>query len=288
MSYKPPSNDVWTPNPEPRISDKAPPWEKGDVWTPGQPAEVEEPGTAEPEPVDPQGGLVKAWSVSVLDNFEKCPYMVFLKRVKKAAEPEPEPNNPLERGIKIHKLAEEYVKGEISEEVPTELERYKAGFKRLRAKFADAMVEAEDDWAFTVDWEPVKWMDKNVWARMKLDALEWEDEHSAIMIDYKTGKKFGNEMKHNRAGLTYAVSAFMRYPDLEYITTQFWYLDKNDPPLTNTYQRNNLSIILNRVNERAIKLTSCLDFKPNPSTSNCKFCPYSTKGSGVCEWSADI
>jgi PD-(D/E)XK nuclease superfamily len=279
MNWKPPAENTWTPKaPVPESETpvaEAKPWENKQVWVPGQPA----PAPAEPEPVDPQGGAVRAWSASQLDNFERCPHAVFLAKVKKIPQ---ESGAAAERGTMIHDLAEHYVDGTISE-MPEELKQYERDFDRLREGYANATVTVEEDWGFNLNWDITGWMAQDVWARMKLDACEREDETSAKVIDYKTGRKWGNEIKHNRQAMIYGVGAFMRYPDVEFITTEFWYLDQKDGPLINHYARNRLPIILPGIEKRAIKLTSCTDFKPKPSRDACKWCSYAKDGS--CEWS---
>ena len=42
----------------------------------------------------------------------------------------------------------------------------------------------------------------------KLDAYVKEDDTSARVIDYKTGKRFGNEIGHSQQCLLYAIAAF--------------------------------------------------------------------------------
>ena len=57
------------------------------------------------------------------------------------------------------------------------------------------------------------------------DAIVLPNEHSAIVIDYKSGKRFGNEVKHAEQTQLYALNAVLRYPELEEVTTELWYLD---------------------------------------------------------------
>lgn len=307
MSWTPPENGkTWTPpgkvaDPEPHTTD-LPPWERsGKVWeAPGKTEEpkqnpmpwerggkVWDPKTAKvshetqelrKEQSDPQGGLVKAWSASALDKFDNCPYAVFLNKVKKIPE---ESSAAADRGTEIHSLAEQYIEGTLGD-LPEELERYAGGFKRLREGFAEGKVIVEQDWGFDVKWAITGWTAPDIWGRMKLDAFEREDETSAKVIDFKTGRKFGNEVKHNRQAMIYAVGAFMRFPELEFITTEFWYLDQNDAPLVNHYTRRNLKILRPRIEERAIRMTSCQDFRPKPGRDSCRWCTY--KKTGDCEW----
>jgi len=255
---------------------------EGAIWTPGQPtAPVPEPITLVNTKYsdEPQGGLVKAWSASTLDKFENCPYSVFLSKVKKIPEVA---GTAADRGTAIHTLAETFVKSEI-EELPTELRRYENQFNKLRNEYTIGNVSVEQDWAFDFLWQAVGWADPQTWARMKLDACHLEDDTSARVIDFKTGKKWGNEIKHNRQASIYALGAFYRYSNIEFVTTEFWYLDQPDAPTLNHYNRTQIRIIGPRIEARAIKLTSCIDFSPKPSESACRWCSYATDES--CEWS---
>ena len=243
-------------------------------WNPSIIKTVEAPTEIE---FDAQGGPVKAWSASALDIFEKCRYHTYLKRVKRIAEPSGE---AADRGSMIHDLAEHYVDGSLGE-LPEQLEKFEKAFKSLREQYIAGKVELEEDWGFDINWQPCGWMDKKVWARIKLDVFVHEDETSAKVIDHKTGRKFGNEIKHNQQAMIYAIAAFMRYPDLEYIETEFWYLDKGEY-LRNHYTRKQLPILMPRLEKRAIAMTCCTDFPPKPSATACKWCHYNK--SGDCDW----
>ena len=227
------------------------------------------------------GGLVKTWSPTGLFQFEECEYRVYLKRYKKIKE---ESGEAAERGTKIHDLAENYVNGSI-EELPAALKKFESRFELLKDDFEAGKVELEQDWGFTTQWEPtdVDYTDPGFWGIMKLDAFVREDNSSAIVIDHKTGRKFGNEYKHNRQGMMYAIGAFMRYPEVDFIRTEFWYLDKGED-LTNSYTRDQAMVLLPRVTDKLAKLTSCLDFEPKPSMQACKWCPHGK--SGACEYGA--
>ena len=154
-------------------------------------------------------GPLKAWSFSALKTFEECAYRAYLSRVQKIPEPT---NAAASRGSKIHEQAEAYVKGELGE-MPQELKKFAQDFDHLRALYADARVELEGDWGFTMDWEPTSWVGSTTWVRIKLDALVFEEDNSARVIDYKTGKKWGNEIMHGQQCLLYAIGTFYRYPE---------------------------------------------------------------------------
>ena len=224
-------------------------------------------------------GAIKTWSASSLKKFENCPYQVFLQYVKKIPEKESAAGS---RGTTIHKLAEDYVKGEITE-IPTELKKFKNEFENLREQYNDGIVTCEENWGFTTDWAPTGWVASDTWGRAKLDAfVQYADNTSALVIDYKTGKKFGNEVAHTTQGIIYTLAAFMRFPNLEFIKTEFWYLDKGEM-LECTFTREQAMLLFNRMHHRATQLTSCVEFRPNPSITTCRWCPYKDE---ACEWSA--
>ena len=103
--------------------------------------------------------------------------------------------------------------------MPDSLKKFKDEFEELRQLFEEAKVELEGEWGFTKDWEICGWMEGRTWARIKLDALVNESDTSARVIDYKTGKRFGNEISHSQQALLYAIGTFLRYPNLEFAQT---------------------------------------------------------------------
>jgi RecB family exonuclease len=226
-------------------------------------------------------GPVPVWSFSRLSNYEKCPHMVELAAIQKAPRPERDEHHPAERGTRIHTICEDYVSGK-SAETCKEMGHFMEDFDVLRSEYDEGKVEVEGDWGFDIDWAQTGWWDQDVWARIKLDALRFYDDKTALVIDYKTGKKFGNEVKHTQQAQLYMVGSFMRYPELDMIETQFWYLDQN-ATLKKTYTRDKLSVYLKRFTERAMKLTAATKFPAKPSKMNCRFCDYGIEnGTGAC------
>lgn len=225
-------------------------------------------------------GPVRTWSASAWETFSKCQHALYLRRVKKV-ETGPKAE-ALTRGIKVHDDAEKYVRGE-KDRLPTALKKFKTRFVRLRDAFAEGRVECEEDWIFDPDWQIAQKFSDEAWFWAKLDAIEWDtrEKKGALIVDYKTGKM--DAAKHGMQGLTYAMAAFMRYPSLQYIKTEFWYVDKGET-LVKTFSRNELSVFLPRVNERGVKITTEKEFAPNPSANNCRFCDFREHG---CEYAID-
>lgn len=227
-------------------------------------------------------GPVPAWSFSVLKNFETCPYRVYLSKVDKCPEPSSE---AADRGTEIHDIAENYIRGEGSDTIPSELKKLEGAYARLREQFAEnpERFELEQNWGFTATWQQTGFFDKDVWARQKLDVF-YRAGDSARIIDHKTGRKFGNELKHSDQGLQYAVGAFKRYPELKFIEVDFYYTDQGQT-MPKQYSRDKAMVFLPRIEQRAFALTNATReqlSRPLPSINNCKFCPHAQTGN--CKW----
>lgn len=224
-------------------------------------------------------GLIPAWSHSALKTYETCAYRSYIAKVKRVQE---DYGPAAARGTEIHEQCEAYVKGELPE-LPTACNKFEQEFKTLREEFANANVELEGEWGFTLDWEPCGWMEPVTWARIKLDAIHHETETSARVIDYKTGKKIGNEISHSQQGITYAIGSFFRYPHLESIQVEFWYLDQAETT-TQVYTRDQAMMFMPKLHERALEMTTATKFPPNPSNYNCKWCSFKKGEHPICEW----
>ena len=123
-------------------------------------------------------------------------------------------------------------------------------------------------------WEPP-------WLRMKLDAMVMHDETMATVIDYKTGRKFGNEIKHAEQLQLYQLATFMRYPQLQTVHAELWYLDQNET----TSQKFSRAMGLryrDKFTKRGDALTLCTDFPANPNVMTCRWCQYGPWNGGQC------
>jgi hypothetical protein len=228
--------------------------------------------------------LIKTWSYSRLAIFEQCKHrakLAFIDRI-------PEPPRPLppgktehanDRGTRIHLAAEMYAGGKG--QLTVELEPFREEFQELRAQFKSGRATLEGDWAYDTDWVPTAWMSDNAWLRVKCDAMVKLGDDEALVIDYKTGRKFGNEIKHAEQGQLYQLATLMKYPDLEKVTVEFWYLDQDDITKT-TYTRSQGMQFYKKFDARGKDITSEVDFPPNPNKFTCRYCPYGPKGTGHC------
>lgn len=227
---------------------------------------------------------ISSWSHSKLGDFEKCRLLAKLKHLDKIPEPErPLPPGKTEhandRGTRVHNHAEGYVNGTLAAQI-TEMGRFAHEFEHLRYLHTLGLVSLEGEWAMDKNWAPTDW--RTGWHRSKVDAIVLPTKYEAIVIDYKTGKKFGNEVKHAEQTQLYALNAVLRYPELEEVTTELWYLDQDE--LTRvTFTRSQILRFKANWDRRGHALTDCTDFPANPNIYSCKWCQYGPWNGGQCK-----
>lgn len=219
---------------------------------------------------------VTSWSHSRAGDFEKCKKMFWLKYDQKIPEPErPLPPGKSEhandRGTRIHDSCEHYVNGS-SDDLCWEAEKhFGPQLDLMRVLHKQGMVSLEGEWAMDKAWATAEW--RIGWLRLKLDAIVHLSPTEAIVIDYKSGKKFGNEIKHGEQLQLYALVSFLRYPKLEKVTAELWYIDQNEVT-TLVFRRDQALRFKEKWDSRGNKITSCKDFPPNPNVFSCRWCPY--------------
>lgn len=223
-----------------------------------------------------------------METFEKCPYQAFLKFVEKRPEPDTRDRGPLDRGIAVHTAAEEFIRSE-REDLIRELRHFDTELQELREQFQEGKVLTEDDWAYDTEWTPCDWWGETAWLRMKLDVRQQLDTNQVKILDWKTGRKDGNEVKHSQQGMLYAIGEFLRYPETAHVRVEFAYTDKNDR-MKKDYTRERALRFLPTWHERALKATSTTDFQAKPNKINCRWCPYSPNNGGdaSCPWGVEV
>lgn len=227
---------------------------------------------------------IKTWSFSRRTVFEQCPFRAKLQYVDKIPEPErPLPPGKTEhandRGTRIHTGAELFITKEV--ELIPELEPFRDEITKLKELYKVGKVSIEGEWAYNKSWIPTHWSSEDAWARMKLDAMVHIDESQAAVIDHKTGKKSGNEIKHAEQGQIYQLGAFMRFPKLQLVTVEFWYLDQDDITRVDFTREQGMKYF-KTINERALNMTNANFFPPKPNVFNCRWCPYGPRGTKHC------
>jgi len=226
---------------------------------------------------------IRSWSFSRLLDFESCPLKAKLKILDKI--PEPERPLPLgksehanDRGTRVHNEIEAYVRG--TGPLPIEARHFKDEIDSLKVHFKAGRASLEGEWAFNKEWQHAEWL--NGWLRLKCDAVVFMTPTHCAIIDYKTGRRFGNEIKHGEQLQLYALCVFLKYPQVEHVTAELWYLDINDLAPLDVAKGLGMRQLKN-FDRRGRKMTECTEFVPTPNIYSCQYCPYSpTKGTGDC------
>lgn len=230
---------------------------------------------------------INSWSFSKLGDFEKCKFLCWLKHDQKIPEPERElkpgqTEHANDRGTRIHTSCEEYVNGTSDFLDPDADKHFGPQLDLLRAMYADGLVSLEGEWGMNREWEPTDW--KTAWLRLKLDAMVMHDERTATVIDFKTGRKFGNEVKHGEQLALYQLVTFLRYPKLETVYAELWYLDQGTDNVTSLkFSRSAGLKYRSNFDRRGNKLTTCTEWPPNPNIHSCKWCQYGPWNGGQCQ-----
>lgn len=234
----------------------------------------------------PVGGPVKTWSFSSLTKFEQCPYAVYLGKIEGFKEPA---GPAADRGSRIHSELEDYVQG-VTGKFPSDVHKNLRDYAdAMRAEFDEGQIEIEQEWTFDKEWNICEPKTPAVWAIFKCDVVKHESDTSIRIIDWKSGKIFGNELKHGTQGMFYAIAALLRYASVEYVQVDFAYVDHGQVVTRSTMTRNELPHFLPRLTKRALQMTQAAHFPPNPSKHNCRWCRYRTdvlrdNGEPACTW----
>ena len=118
---------------------------------------------------------------------------------------------------------------------------------------------------------------------MKLDALIFLTPRQAVVIDHKTGARFGNEIKHGEQTQLYAAATCIRYPAIEHVTTELWYLDQDELASTG-FSREQALRFVKPFDKRLKYMTDSTVFPPRPNVVSCKYCAYHpVRGTGDCK-----
>jgi RecB family exonuclease len=230
---------------------------------------------------------ITAWSFSRLKDFEQCPLKAYMKYVEKRSQDHMD-RKAADRGTMVHDACEKFVRGEG--DFIKEMAKFRDYFGTVREEYLAGDAILEEDWGFDPDWAETGWFDEDVWCRMKLDNLRFKerDENGdpiyAVATDYKTGKKFGNEVSHGQQGQIYALGTFLRYPRLEVVDVELIYLDQGQTT-KRTYTREKAMKFLGSWTSRGKKMTEATDYPPKPNKMTCMWCPFGPQnGDGSCEW----
>lgn len=239
------------------------------------------------EHLDFKGGWAKrrnrSWSYSTWGQYDQCPTKIFFAKIVGIKDPM---GPAAARGIRIHKVAEQYVKGEI-DELPARgagsLADFQVDLDELRNS---STAQAEADWTFREDWSRTNWNDwDDAWVRMKLDVLDTPSKGAVYAADYKTGKK----RDYTKQQELYGLGGFKAFPNAEVVDFDIWYLDHgktHDAIVSVQFLKEEEAALEEKWLDRVAPMLNDKEFKPRPHPVPCGWCAFSKHKGGPCEASA--
>ena len=108
-----------------------------------------------------------------------------------------------------------------------------------------------------------------------LDASDPGTGKTRVAIDFKTGRKHGNEVAHSSQIQLYQLVSFLRFPDLQTITGELWYLDQDELTSMRFTRAQGLRVLAN-YERRGLAMTTATEFPAKPSIFACRWCAYNT------------
>lgn len=215
------------------------------------------------------------WSYTRFSTYKSCPmkYNMNIHR-KEFGFPAPVYGRAAERGVEIHKKAEEFVKGNIKG-MPKELSKFNVEFNALKKQNAIT----EEDWWFDRDWNRIPHLDwNNVWLMVKADAHVLIDD-ILVLVDYKTGRFYPS---HSKQAELYGVAGACIYDTVEAVEAEFWYLDHARNEIFE-FEMDNLYSLKDMWSTVAHEMETRKSFEPTPSEEACKWCDFHYQKGGPCD-----
>lgn len=221
-----------------------------------------------------------SWSFSKLSDFSRCKLAFKIKHIDRVPEPERilkkgQTEFANDRGSRIHDNIETYIRGEHDALCDEADKHFGTHIDLLRVLYDEGKVEMEDQWAFDRNWEPAPW--ETGWVRMKLDFLVHVSKYEAIVGDWKSGRHFGVEVAHANQLNLYALSTFLRFPELEEIAVADYYID-HGKTTERIFTRDQALRFKRSFDNQGTALTDCTDWPANPNKFSCQWCPWGETG----------
>lgn len=222
---------------------------------------------------------LKNWSYKKIKMYRSCPFSVYLKYIKREPEPPEDPKYDEKRlrGIRVHDQLEAAINSGAP--VPPEAR----DFEEIVQGYIELGAVAEGDEYFDRAWKPCE--REGHWVVIKKDVRVRTPEF-ALVADWKTGRKHGNEYDHSEQMTLYAISEYVINPGLPEYIVELQYIDQKDT-WDRSFKPHELEKHLQRFERDVeIMMTDTL-FRPKPSIYTCRYCPYNkSRGTGVCPVSA--
>jgi hypothetical protein len=244
-------------------------------------------------------------SYSRARDHKRCPFKCACKNIKQLKDKygvEPQ-NDAMYWGSAVHLMGQAFVEAKAPEPegresrdgemwkqhgaairsaartLPSVFAPFKAEMMNLRKQKAQCELQL----AFTRDkWVRAGWFDKGI-HRIKMDAMWYDKKTRTVHVpDYKTGKH--NPDEHMEQLDTYAIAAFLMYPEALHCVAYLWYLDQGIEEIAE-YDASELPALKKWYENFCKPMFNDRKFRPTPN-SGCRWCFYNAANGGPCKQGA--
>jgi CRISPR/Cas system-associated exonuclease Cas4 (RecB family) len=218
-----------------------------------------------------------AHSYSALKMYENCPKRYYHQRITK--EVKDTPGTATVYGERVHKQLEEYLKAPATG-LPEESVALQPLCDTLRQQAKDGgMLLVEEEYTLTANITPTSWFAEDAWLRFKLDVLIIRNNNTAVVVDWKTGKRRPDFDQLEM----FALAVFAHWPAVRKVKSMFIWTKENAID-QETYRIEHKDQMWTRLMTRINRVEKSLetDVWPAKPSGLCKFCPCK----GFCEFAS--
>ncbi len=179
------------------------------------------------------------------------------------------------RGTRLHTSGELFLRGELAhEKLPVDYWKVKPMMQEYKKRKA----QPEVVWRVDREWTVVEEDDKT-FLKCVID-IHWRERKTLHIRDLKTGNIYQRE--HTDQLQLYGTVGLVQYPAVKEVVVGGVYIDQGYISCEATYPRKMLPYLMEHWTERAMRVLTDEEFRPNPSPANCKYCAYNGKKGGPC------
>ena len=211
----------------------------------------------------------KRWSYSSLSTYNQCPLKWKFSYIDNIAWPS---SAAMERGTRMHLMAEEFVNGKVSFIAP-EIKRVGPTLLLLKGLGA----KTEHTWLLDRNWQPVEHQD-DAWVKAIVD-VHYLINDVLFVKDHKSGQMYDD---HKAQLELYSIMGLQSYPEVKRAESSAIYFDAGVEGNEGSVIRSMVPNLIKKWHGAATIMMEDDEFTARPSNYNCKWCPFSAKKGGPC------
>jgi hypothetical protein len=198
--------------------------------------------------------------------YENCPKRYYHQRITK--EVKDSVGEATLYGERVHKHLEDYLKTGAA--LPDDSVKLQPLCDTFRTSAGDGGFFVEQEYTLNKDLQETGWWDADAWLRFKLDVLVVRDNGTAIVADWKTGKRRPDFDQLEM----FALAVFSFWPAVNKVTSVFVWTKENAMD-KETYKREHIDDMWTRLLTRINRVEKSLetDVWPAKPSGLCRYCP---------------